>query len=54
LLRANNGVLQIGGAGRPYQLRRSRRRRTLGLTVTACEVRIHAPSGRRAAKLNAM
>lgn len=28
----------------PYQLRRSRRRRTLGLTVTACEVRIHAPS----------
>jgi len=25
-------------------LRRSRRRRTLGLTVTACEVRIHAPS----------
>lgn len=28
----------------PYRLRRSRRRRTLGLTVTACEVRIHAPS----------
>lgn len=28
----------------PYQLRRSRRRRTLGLTVTACEVRIHAPT----------
>lgn len=28
----------------PYQLRRSRRRRTLGLTVTRCEVRIHAPS----------
>jgi len=28
----------------PYQLRRSRRRRTLGLTVTASEVRIHAPS----------
>lgn len=27
----------------PYQLRRSRRRRTLGLTVTAQEVRIHAP-----------
>ena len=25
-------------------MRRSRRRRTLGLTVTACEVRIHAPS----------
>lgn len=28
----------------PYQLRRSRRRRTLGLTVTASEVRIHAPN----------
>jgi predicted metal-dependent hydrolase len=28
----------------PYQLRRSGRRRTLGLTVTAREVRIHAPS----------
>jgi hypothetical protein len=28
----------------PYQLRRSHRRRTLGLTVTASEVRIHAPS----------
>lgn len=27
----------------PYQLRRSRRRRTLGLTVTESEVRIHAP-----------
>jgi len=27
----------------PYRLRRSRRRRTLGLTVTAQEVRIHAP-----------
>ncbi|MBW8328364.1 MAG: M48 family metallopeptidase [Thiobacillus sp.] len=25
-------------------MRRSRRRRTLGLTVTACEVRIHAPN----------
>ncbi|HEY9097304.1 MAG TPA: SprT family zinc-dependent metalloprotease [Thiobacillus sp.] len=25
-------------------MKRSRRRRTLGLTVTACEVRIHAPS----------
>lgn len=28
----------------PYQLRRSHRRRTLGMTVTAHEVRIHAPS----------
>lgn len=36
--------MQIGGDAVPYQLRRSRRRRTLGLTVTACEVRIHAPS----------
>ncbi|MCA1926374.1 MAG: M48 family metallopeptidase [Thiobacillus sp.] len=27
----------------PFRLRRSRRRRTLGLTVTAQEVRIHAP-----------
>ncbi len=27
----------------PYRLNRSRRRRTLGLTVTAHEVRIHAP-----------
>lgn len=28
----------------PFALKRSRRRRTLGLTVTAREVRIHAPS----------
>lgn len=28
----------------PYALKRSRRRRTLGLTVTSQEVRIHAPS----------
>lgn len=37
-------MLQIGAAVVPYQLRRSSRRRTLGLTVTAHEVRIHAPS----------
>jgi len=37
-------VLQIGAAAVPYQLRRSLRRRTLGLTVTPHEVRIHAPS----------
>ena len=37
-------MLQIGAAAVPYQLRRSSRRRTLGLTVTAHEVRIHAPS----------
>jgi predicted metal-dependent hydrolase len=36
--------LLIGDAAVPYQLRRSRRRRTLGLTVTAREVRIHAPN----------
>jgi predicted metal-dependent hydrolase len=36
--------LQIGDAAVPYQLRRSRRRRTIGMTVTAREVRIHAPS----------
>lgn len=36
--------MQVGEATVPYRLRRSRRRRTLGLTVTACEVRIHAPS----------
>jgi predicted metal-dependent hydrolase len=36
--------LQLGEAAVPFALKRSRRRRTLGLTVTACEVRIHAPS----------
>ncbi len=36
--------MQIGDAAIPYQLRRSRRRRTLGLTVTAQEIRIHAPN----------
>lgn len=35
--------MHLGDAAVPYQLRRSRRRRTLGLTVTAREVRIHAP-----------
>ena len=34
----------MGAAAVPFELRRSRRRRTLGLTVTAREVRIHAPS----------
>lgn len=37
-------MLQLGGAAVPYELRRSRRRRTLGLTVTPHHVRIHAPS----------
>ncbi len=36
-------MLLLGDASVPYRLCRSRRRRTLGLTVTAREVRIHAP-----------
>lgn len=40
----NNGFLALGDAAVPYELRRSRRRRTLGLTVTTQQVRIHAPS----------
>lgn len=44
LPRHNNGFLRLGNASVPYQLRRSRRRRTLGLTVTTEHVRIHAPS----------
>ncbi|MEQ1661300.1 MAG: SprT family zinc-dependent metalloprotease [Thiobacillus sp.] len=37
-------MLQLGAAAVPYALKRSRRRRTLGLTVTPQEIRIHAPS----------
>jgi predicted metal-dependent hydrolase len=37
-------MLQLGDAAVPFALKRSRRRRTLGLTVTPHEVRIHAPS----------
>lgn len=44
LPRHNNGFLALGDATVPFELRRSRRRRTLGLTVTAKHVRIHAPS----------
>ena len=44
LPRHNNGFLTLGTASVPYELRRSRRRRTLGLTVTTEQVRIHAPS----------
>jgi predicted metal-dependent hydrolase len=44
LPRLDSGVLQLGDAAVPYELRRSRRRRTLGLTVTPQQVRIHAPS----------
>ena len=40
----NNGFLALGDAAVPFELRRSRRRRTLGLTVTTQHVRIHAPS----------
>lgn len=44
LPRHNNGYMMLGDASVPYELRRSRRRRTLGLTVTTEQVRIHAPS----------
>lgn len=44
LPRHNSGFLALGNASVPYELRRSRRRRTLGLTVTTEHVRIHAPS----------
>ena len=37
-------MLAIGDAAVPFELRRSSRRRTLGLTVTPHQVRIHAPS----------
>lgn len=40
----NNGFLALGDAAVPFELRRSRRRRTLGLTVTTQHVRIHAPN----------
>lgn len=44
LPRLNNGFLALGNVSVPFELRRSRRRRTLGLTVTTQQVRIHAPS----------
>jgi len=44
LPRLNNGFLELGGTAVPYELRRSARRRTLGMTVTPQQVRIHAPS----------
>ena len=44
LPKLNNGFLALGDAAVPFELRRSRRRRTLGLTVTPQQVRIHAPS----------
>ena len=36
-------MLALAGDAVPWTLRRSRKRRTLGLTVTAREIRIHAP-----------
>lgn len=44
LPRLNSGYLSLGDSVVPFELRRSRRRRTLGLTVTTKQVRIHAPS----------
>ena len=44
LPKLNNGFLELGDAPVPFELRRSRRRRTLGLTVTPQQVRIHAPN----------
>jgi len=44
LPKLNKGFLALGDTSVPFELRRSRRRRTLGLTVTAQQVRIHAPS----------
>jgi len=40
---ADTGTLLIGDDAVPWTLRRSRKRRTLGLTVTHSEIRIHAP-----------
>jgi len=44
LPKLNNGYLELGDTAVPFELRRSRRRHTLGLTVTAEQIRIHAPS----------
>ena len=48
----NIGYLELGGAAVPFELRRSRRRRTLGLTVTSQHVRIYAPSWTPRAEIN--
>ena len=53
LPRANSGFLEIGDTAVPFELRRSRRRRTLGLTVTPQQVRIHAPSWTPRAEIEA-
>ncbi|MEQ1591576.1 MAG: SprT family zinc-dependent metalloprotease [Thiobacillaceae bacterium] len=44
LPRLNNGFLDLGDTAVPFELRRSSRRRTLGMTVTPRHVRIHAPN----------
>lgn len=44
LPKLNSGFLELGGDTVPFELLRSRRRRTLGLTVTPQQIRIHAPS----------
>ena len=44
LPKLNSGFLELGGDTVPFELRRSHRRRTLGLTVTTQQIRIHAPS----------
>lgn len=48
----NIGYIELGGAAVPFELRRSRRRRTLGLTVTPQQVRIYAPSWTPRAEIN--
>ena len=48
----NIGYIDLGGTAVPFELRRSRRRRTLGLTVTLNQVRIYAPSWTPRAEIN--
>ena len=48
----NIGYIELGGAAVPFELRRSRRRRTLGLIVTPQHVRIYAPSWTPRAEIN--
>lgn len=52
LPKLNIGYIELGGAAVPFELRRSRRRRTLGLTVTPQQVRIYAPSWTPRAEIN--
>lgn len=48
----NIGYIELNGAAVPFELRRSGRRRTLGLTVTPQHVRIYAPSWTPRAEIN--